>query len=126
MKQILTAGMIAIVVCISACGSSDIREYEKLVDKELASNKRYDSIYLDFLGMPNKDFYSRCWDLNKQGLLTNGSENTSVLWKMKENFSHPVAINFYPVFQDNKIYKMTTGFNYEAWAPWNKHLGSEV
>jgi hypothetical protein len=126
MKQIFIAGIVALVVCLSACGSSDVREYEKLVDRELASNKRYDSIFLGiYLGMPSKDFYQHCWDLNKQGLITNGSENASVLWKMKEGFSHSVDLNFYPAFNDRKIFKMTAGFNYEGWAPWNKHLGSD-
>jgi hypothetical protein len=68
MKQILVAGMAILLIGLASCGSSDIREYEKLVDKELASNKRYDSIFLGiYLGMTNKDFYQHCWDLNKQG-----------------------------------------------------------
>jgi len=126
MKQILVAGMAILLIGLASCGSSDIREYEKLVDKELASNKRYDSIFLGiYLGMTNKDFYQHCWDLNKQGLLTNGSENNSVLWKMDTGFAHGVDINFYPDFDEGKIFRMRTTFNYQAWAPWNKHLGAD-
>lgn len=126
MKQILIAGMAIVLIGLASCGSSDIREYEKLVDRELATKKRNDSIFQGiYLGMSNKDFYKHCWDKNKEGLFTNGAANSSVLWKMDTGFSHMVDINFYPDFHDNKIYKMWATFNYEAWAPWNKHLVSD-
>jgi hypothetical protein len=107
-----------------ACtGPADYRQYEKLVKKELATNQRYDSLFLGiYLGMPSKDFYTHCWDLNRKGLITNGSISASVLWKLKTEFTHPVELNFYPEFYDGKIFKMWATFNYEAWAPWNKHL----
>ena len=127
MKKIIFPVLIAMSLIQMACsGPDDMREYDKLVNQELGTNKRYDSIFLGmYFGMASKDFYQHCWDLNKKGYITNGSSNTSVLWKMDTGFSHPVDINFYPQMADGKIFKMGATFNYQAWAPWNKHLGSD-
>jgi hypothetical protein len=34
-------------------------------------------------------------------------------------------MNFYPDFHNDKIYKMRVTLNYDAWAPWNKSMGSD-
>jgi hypothetical protein len=34
-------------------------------------------------------------------------------------------MNFYPDFHNDKIYKMRATLNYDAWAPWNKNMGSD-
>lgn len=128
MKKIIIPIAVSLITIFTACNSnsSDIRAYQKLVDHELGRNVREDSIFMGiYLGMPSKDFYAHCWNMNRQGLFTNGSNNTSVLWKMPAAFDHPVEVNFYPSFHDGKIFKMWATFNYEAWAPWNKHLTSD-
>jgi hypothetical protein len=61
--------------------------------------------------------------MNKKGLLTDGLNNTAVLYKLEKNeLKHPAAMNFYPDFTDNKIGRMRVTFQYNAWAPWNKDL----
>ena len=58
-------------------------EYQKMVDQELASGERYDSIFLNMhLGMDKKDFFDLCWKMNKEGLVKQGDKNTSVQFKM--------------------------------------------
>jgi len=116
-----------ILVCsLIICGCTDdsgYAKYEKLVKKELARNVRQDSLFLGIkFGMTSKEFYAHCWELNKKGLLTDGNNNTAVLYKLDNELSHPASMNFYPDFHEGRIYKMKTDFSYNAWAPWNKHL----
>jgi hypothetical protein len=99
--------------------------YERLVKKELAKGEQVDSLFFDLhLGMTDKEFYARCWQLNHQGLIRQGTSNTSVLYKMKE-LNDPADMNFYPNFYKGKIYEMPVKYNYEGWAPWNPHLSAD-
>jgi len=99
--------------------------YERMVREELAKGVRVDSLFLDLhLGMTDKEFYGHCWELNKQGLIRQGTSNTSVLYKMNE-LEDAAEMNFYPNFYKGRIYEMPVKYNYEGWAPWNKHLSSD-
>jgi hypothetical protein len=111
-------------VLITGCvADSDYDKYENLVKKELARNVREDSLFLGIkLGMTSKEFFAHCWELNKKGMITDGNNNTAVLYKLDKEFDHPVSMNFYPDFHNNRIYKMRTDFSYNGWAPWNRHL----
>jgi hypothetical protein len=89
-------------------------EYEKLEKRELASGKQVNELFLGLkLGMDQKTFFETCWELNKQGKLTNGPSELSVEY------------SFYPKFEQDKIYMMPIEFTYEAWAPWNEDLSAE-
>ncbi len=118
-KWILVAALI-----ISGCtADSDYEKYEHLVKKELARGSREDSLFLGIkFGMTSKEFYAHCWELNKKGLITDGNNNTAVLYKLNKELKYPASMNFYPDFRDNKIYRMKVDFSYDAWAPWNKPL----
>ena len=114
---------IVLFIEISGCTPGD--RYKRIVRKELAKGIRVDSLFLELsLGMTEKDFYTHCWELNKQGIIRQGSSNTSVFYKMSE-LDDPVNMNFYPNFYEGKIYEMPVKFNYEGWAPWNQHLSSD-
>ena len=109
------------------CSNDNFKTYKELEDKELASGKRNDSLFMGiYLGMPSKDFYVHCWELNKQGLFTDGANNTSVLYHFKKGeLKYLASMNFYPDFHNDKIYKMRATLNYDAWAPWNKNMGAD-
>jgi hypothetical protein len=93
--------------------------------RELAKNIRKDSIFFGiYLGMPAKDFYTHCWELNKTGLIRQGPANTSVYYEIHD-FKHPSSMEFYPRFYDNKIIEMPVIFTYQAWSPWNKDLSAD-
>ena len=111
----------------ASCTDSGFRKYETLSKTEVASGKRVDSLFFGFyFGMTSKDFFSACWQQNKNGVFTDGQNNMYVLYKMKNNeLKHPASMNFYPDFYQNKIYKMRVLFQYDAWAPWNKQLYSD-
>ena len=112
-----------IVFLTIGCGKK--ARYDRMVKRELASGERYDSLFFGiYFGMTSKDFYTHCWELNKQGLIRQGTSNTSVLYKMNE-LNHPAEMNFYPHFHEGRIYEMPVTYSYEGWAPWNKHLSSD-
>jgi hypothetical protein len=73
--------------------------------------------------MTGKDFFAHCWEMNKKGVFTDGQANTKVLYKLERNeLKYPASMNFYPEILDNKVRKMEATFQYDGWAPWNKHL----
>jgi hypothetical protein len=111
------------IVFISVTGCSWLggNEYNRLVKKELAKGTRSDSLFMGiYLGMTSKAFYAHCWDLNKKGVFTNGSNNTSVLYRINKDLKYQASMNFYPDFYEDRIFSMWATFEYDAWAPWNK------
>jgi len=100
-------------------------EYQSLVERELSKGIRKDTLFLDVhFGMSKKDFYVHCWQLNKEGIVWQGSKNMTVLYEIDE-LPYPATMDFYPNFHNDTIYEMPVTFIYKGWAPWNKHLSSD-
>lgn len=101
-------------------------DYEQLVQRELASGERHDSIFFGiYFGMSADSFYKHCWQLNKTKKFKQGQFNTSVEYTMNE-FKYPAVMNFYPTFnQEGVVAEMPVMFNYKAWAPWNRKLWAD-
>jgi hypothetical protein len=115
-----------ITISILVSGCTPRTRYERKLKQELATGIRYDSLFLGlYLGMPQKDFYTRCWDLNRMGLVKQGIGNTTVEYSIKDELKHPAIMNFYPGFIDGKIAEMPVKFIYSGWAPWNASLSSD-
>jgi len=109
-----------LIAMLIMMGCTPRQKYEAMVRKGIASGERYDSLFLGLrLGMTSKDFYSKCWEMNKQGLIRQGNSNTTVLYRINE-FGDEVEMNFYPNFKDDKIYEMPAQYNYSGWSPWTK------
>ena len=124
-KVLIRLSLLLFAGFILACSSGT--NYERLVKKELASGVRQDSIFFGMhFGMDSKDFYARCWELNRMGLAREGAMNTTVRYDLK-NGELPFlgAIEFYPIFKENKVASMTGNTSYVGWAPWNKRLWSD-
>lgn len=101
-------------------------KYDRKLKHELASGVRNDSMFLGiYLGMPDKDFYTRCWELNHRGLVKQGGTNTTVEFQISNELKHPCLMNFYPSFVNGKIAEMPVRFVYNGWAPWNKELSAD-
>lgn len=101
-------------------------EYQKLEKKELGSGKTVNELFFGLeLGMNRKAFFETCWELNKQGKLTNGPSELSIEYKAKMPSGNPARMRFYPKFEQDKIYLMPVEFTYEGWAPWNEELTAE-
>lgn len=118
-------GILLLAACLSACTrDTGYQQYQAMVEKEKAGGQRADSLFFGIhLGMSSKAFYAHCWEMNKKGLFTDGENNRAVLYKLNHNeLPYPAAMNFYPAFHQDRIHQMSVTFNYDAWAPWNKHL----
>jgi len=111
-----------VLLALSGCNTS---EYESLVEKELSKGIREDSLFLGIhFGMSKKDFYMHCWELNKQGIVWQGSRNMTVMQELN-SLKHSATMDFYPNFHNDTIYEMPVTFAYKGWAPWNKHLSAD-
>lgn len=101
-------------------------EYKQLERKELNSGKQVNELFLGLeLGMDRKTFFETCWELNKQGKLSNGPTELSIEYKAEMASGNPARMRFYPKFEQDKIYLMPIEFTYEGWAPWNEELTVE-
>jgi hypothetical protein len=78
-----------------------------------------------YLGMPQKDFYMQCWELNRMGLVKQGPDNKTVEYQLKTELKYPALMNFYPGFVDDRISEMPIRFIYSGWTPWNTKLSSD-
>lgn len=107
-------------------GCSSRAKYDRLLKSEVASGVRNDSLLMGlYFGMPEKEFYLHCWNLNKKGLIKQGENNVTVLYEMKNELKYPAFMDFYPKFIDGKICELPIRFKYTGWAPWNKELTSK-
>jgi len=126
MKKRINWIILFIIIGVIISGCSPRAKYNRLLKHELASGVKCDSIFMGiYFGMPEKDFYVHCWNLNKKGLIRQGETNTTVLYQMKNELKYPASMDFYPKFKDGKITEMPVKFKYIGWAPWNKELTSE-
>ncbi len=115
------AALALLLMSLAACD----KDYASIRQRELSSGVRNDSLFMGFyFGMPRLDFYRHCYEMNQQGLVTNGDQNTSVLYIM-QGYRQPIDMEFYPEFSNDKIYNMKVWFDYQSWAPWNKEYYAE-
>ncbi len=114
-------------VILSGCFQS---EYTRLVKSELAKGVRNDSLLFGIrFGDTRNEFYGKCFDLNRQQLVTAGAGN-NVEFIFSDSLFHKRPTNlsllFYPSFDQNeRISNMKMQFSYRAWAPWNRVLQSD-
>ncbi|MCX6256225.1 MAG: hypothetical protein NTV31_17385 [Bacteroidia bacterium] len=117
------------LLLISGClisGCSPRSKYERRLKHELESGIRYDSLFLGlYFGMPEKVFYTHCWNLNHKGLIKQGESNTTAEYELKDELKYTALMDFYPKFMQGKIFEMPVSFKYKGWAPWNKTLSSD-
>jgi len=117
MKWIALAALAALV----AGGCTPSEKYERQLKIGLASGIRYDSLFMGLsFGMTENEFFDVCWDLNRDGLVKQAFDNRSVEYRMKDELKFPATMNFYPVFEDRKIWQMKVSYIYDGWAPWNQ------
>ncbi|OLY95528.1 hypothetical protein [Cnuella takakiae] len=118
--------LLPIFLFFTSCQTSPLDQYQQLVKKE-ANGKKANDLFLNIsFGMPSKDFYLHCWNMNKKGLFADGANNTSVLYKVPDSLmKHPTDMYFYPEFNRGKVSGMWVRFQYAGWAPWNKALASD-
>jgi len=78
--------------------------------------------------MGKKDFFMHCWEMNKKGVFTDGTDGRGsmyILYKLNKGLKYPAAMNFYPAFNDSIIKSMKVLYQYEGWGPWNKFMSAD-
>lgn len=118
--------------CLLALGMMSCKsEYQQYVERELATGIEQDSLIFGMqMGQTKKDFYERCWELNKQQLITAGTGNTNARYVIDadtlEDSSEAKEMLFYGIFDDTDTMRgMRMTYSYQAWAPWNRSKYSD-
>ena len=118
--------MVGLIAGLIIYGCSPRSKYERRLKQELASGVRYDTLFMGlYLGMPEQDFYTHCWMLNREGLIKQSPDNMTVEYELKDELKYPATMHYYPEFVQGKIIEMPVRFVYNGWAPWNKKLSSD-
>ena len=126
-KYLTSAALGAVI--LSGCFQSD---YTKLVKAELDKGVRKDSLLFGIrFGDTRNDFYGKCFDLNKQRLVTQGPANTSVQYLFTDSAIHKapteIRLLFFPEYDEQGVIaEMNMEFSYPGWAPWNRALQSDT
>lgn len=119
-----TIGIFLVLFALGGCAKKSY--YDQVVQRELATGIRKDSLFLGFkLGMTSQEFYSHAWELNKKHLVTNSSSNMAVIYNL-DSLNGAAKMDFYPRFYKNKIYLMPVQISYDGWAPWNKRFSADT
>lgn len=101
-------------------------EYEKVKEKEMASGEIQEDLFLGLkLGMPRKEFFEVCWEMNQEGILMNGAHELRVNYKAELPSGKKTNMFFYPKFEEEKIFLMQAEFQYLDWFPTNPAYSSE-
>jgi hypothetical protein len=112
------------IINIQACKFET--EYKKVKKRELASGKTANDLFLGFeFGMPQKDFFVKCWEMNKQGILINGAHALQIKYDLNLPSGKKALMFFYPDFHEEKIYFMPVAIQYDAWFPTNPETSAE-
>jgi hypothetical protein len=105
-------------------------EYTKAVKSELAKGVRKDSLLFDInFGNTREEFYGKCFDLNKQQLVTQGI-GFSVQYMIKDSITgkkpDEIRMLFYPNFDSLDIINaMNMEFSYPGWMPGERGMQSD-
>lgn len=117
MKYLFYSISIFLLVFIGSCDQRS--EYERLVQRELDSGERNDSLFLGYyLGMEREDFFDHSWQLNQQNKITGGAQ---VYYKI-EGLSDEATMVFFPEFKNDQIYRMPVEVYFDSWAIWNREF----
>jgi len=128
-KIITRIGILFTCLLILSCSSGS--EYSKLIEREMSTGVIHDSLLFDMkFGQHRMEFLSACWQLNQQGLVSNGPGNKTVKYKLPLSANAPleseITLLFFGDFNDDKIMTgMDLEFFFSAWSIWNKKLQSD-
>lgn len=122
MNQLIKLWILGITILVMVQSCQIPSEYDKMVATELAKGIRQDSLFLGIhLGMTSKDFFTHCWELNKQEMIKQGMGNISVEYDVSHLLRHKGKMNFYPTFYEDKIVEMPVHYKYDAFAWTNEY-----
>lgn len=114
-------------VLLVSCSES---KYSSLIKEEMSKGIVQDSLFLGLkLGQSQKEFFDKCWQLNRDKIVTNGSDGF-VMYVLpgggKGDLGQAITMLFYGIFNEEKVMTgMNLQFYYDSWSLWNKSLQSD-
>lgn len=127
MKNLLSIICLLISIAILSSCESD---YSKAIKSGIKSGVIYEDLFLTLkVGDTRKEFYDKCWDLNKEGLVSQGPGNKYAKYSLdlpiEKDSAENVVVLFYGIFDENEVmYGMDMKMSYSAWSPWNEDYHS--
>lgn len=127
-KMLRIVGSLVLIGLLGSCTS----EYDSYVQREMASGLRQDSLIFDMrMGQTKKDFFATCWDLNSQGIIAQGTGNTTARYYTDLDSAGQRTLDtknmlFYGIFDEEDVMRgMDMSYSYSAWAPWNEDKSAD-
>lgn len=112
--------LLCLMSVLTACENKT--DYELLVERELNSTERADSLFLGYyFGMTTSDFFDHSRQLNSDGVVT----GQTTIHYSHDDLGHSVTKYFYPSFEDDQIFRLPIEASYDGWAPWNRSFFSD-
>ena len=109
---------------VMACKTKS--EYDLVKEKELASGKVVEDLFLDIkFGMGREDFFALCGKHNQNRVLINGDHYLQVQYIPRMPSGKSVEMNFFPDFEEDKLFFMPMEFSYNDWFPGNEEFSND-
>jgi hypothetical protein len=117
------AFLLLIFIGLSSCQS----QYDQTVKKEMASGRSIETLKFNLaFGDTKKEFFAKCWELNKKGLIKQGPKNQYVAYELKKKGAPSITHLFYGIFnEEQKMVGLDMEFSYDGWSPWTPLLQSD-
>lgn len=108
---------------LSGCSKSN--EYYAILEEEVGSGMRYDSLFYGLhFNMTSPQFYDHCFEMNQQGIFFQNNMNAEVQIVFNEEFEYPVVFNFFPNLEKSLIQELRGHFYYKNWNGFNKKFSA--
>ena len=126
-KRFLIFHIAAALLLFTSCKS----EYDRYVKRELNSGVKNDSLIFGmFMGQTKRDFFSICWDLNKQKLISQGTGNQMAKYlEPIDSTGDPTLrkeMEFYGIFDTRDVMRgMNMVYRFTSWSPWTEERHSK-
>ena len=97
--------VLVVVLSLVSCKS----EYQQYVDREMASGIKQDSLILAMrMGQTKDDFFTICWDLNKEKIISQGVGANARYVTDRDSIggeADPISkeMLFYGIFDENEV-----------------------
>lgn len=106
-------------------------EYDKAVKKELSTGVVYTDLVLGLeMGQTKQEFYTDCWELNRDKKVSQGPSNNFVKYIVPpgeiKGEDDEIEMLFYGIFDDDEVMRgLDSRFCYLSWSPWNQEYYSD-
>lgn len=119
--------MILVGFWLVLTGCSNTMNYQDILEKELAKEERYDSLFYGVhFNMTRPGFQDHCLEMNKQKIFFQKGFSAQVAIYFNVGFKYPVTFYFFPNLEKHLIQEVEGTFNYDGWNPFSREQHAEV